>query len=184
MIKKILIFIVTTVTILATNKKLDTIKDITSTITEKQYINGKEKTKKYNVEYIVEDYLRKKIISPEINKGEIYLYNGKEALIYIPLFDEIIKNNNKEVSNFLNIIKTLKKKEKTDIIFIKNYNGKKVIDLKDKSGYIVRLKRYKVINEYLLPVEIEIFDEKDKVVSLILNNIKVNSGIKRRGIKN
>lgn len=45
MIKKILIFIVTTVTILATNKKLDTIKDITSTITEKQYINGKEKTK-------------------------------------------------------------------------------------------------------------------------------------------
>ena len=55
-------------------KKIDTFKAI---ITETSNLNNKKIIKEYEVLALLPDQLMKKIISPSINKGEIYLYNGE-----------------------------------------------------------------------------------------------------------
>ena len=60
-------------------KKINTFKAV---IIENTRLNKRTKTKEYQVLANLPDKLIKKMISPSINKGEIYLYNGVDKTIY------------------------------------------------------------------------------------------------------
>ena len=183
MIKKILIFLIMGVSVLASSKRISNIQDIYSTVKETVYLNGDKKEKEYKIEYISPDYLRKEIISPNVNKGEIFQYENEKSLVYIPLFDEVSQNNSEDVSNFLSIIKDLKNKDQNDKNFIDNYYLKKVKELKYKDNYRIKIKEYRKVDGYLLPIKMEIFERESKVADLDLKDTKVNSGLKRKELK-
>ena len=183
MIKKILIFLIIGVSALASSKRISNIQDIYSTVKETVYLNGDKKEKEYEIEYISPDYLRKEIIAPNVNKGEIFQYENEKSLVYIPLFDEVSQNNSEDVSNFLSIIKDLKNKDQNDKNFIDNYYLKKVKELKYKDNYRIKIKEYKKVDGYLLPIKMEIFERESKVADLDLKDTKVNSGLKRKELK-
>ncbi|MEG0069000.1 hypothetical protein [Cetobacterium sp.] len=184
MIKNILIFLLTTISIFSAPAKISNIKDIYSLVKEVTYLNGEKKEKTYKIEYISPDYLRKEIILPNVNKGEIFQYEKGDAKVYIPLFDEVVEEKNSDdVSNFLSIIKDLKNKDLNDKNFIDNYYLKKIKELKYKDSYKIKIKKYEKINGFLLPVELEIFEDNSKLAELKLQNVQVNSGIKRKELK-
>ena len=108
MIKKIVVFLLVGTSIFSSPNRISDIKDIYATVEETIYLNGNKKVKEYKIEYISPDYLRKEVISPTVNKGEIFQYENEKSLVYIPLFDEVSENNSEDVSNFLSIIKDLK----------------------------------------------------------------------------
>lgn len=181
--KKLFMFFVIGVSIFASNNRISDIKDIYSNVKETVYLNGDERKKEYSIEYISPDYLRKEVILPNVNKGEIFQYENGESLVYIPLFNEVSKNKSEDVSNFLSIIKDLKKKDQNDKSFSENYYLEKVKEIKYKDSYTIRVKEYKKINGYLLPIKMEIFESGNKVVELYLQDTKVNSDLKRKELK-
>lgn len=183
--KKILLFLI----ILATNifakydrvEKLETIK---TDVKEILYINGEKREKEYNIEYISPDYLRKVIISPKINRGEVYLYEKGINKVYLPVFDEvIIEKNNEDVSNFLSLIKELKEKERVDKQFRANYCAGRVKEIKYQKRYRLIINKYKAINNILIPVDMDIYEKNIKICSLNLSDITVNSNIIKKDIK-
>ena len=184
MIKKILLFLLIGTTVIASSKKISNIRDLYSVVKETIYLNGNKKEKEYKIEYISPDYLRKEITAPIVNKGEIFQYEKDKSLVYIPLFNEVSKNNNEDVSNFLSIIKDLKNKDQNDKNFIDNYYLEKVKELKYKDNYKIKIKEYKKIDGYLLPIKMEIFEEGSKIADLDLKDTKVNSDLKRKELKN
>ncbi|WP_297596435.1 hypothetical protein [uncultured Cetobacterium sp.] len=184
MIKNILVFLMMVTTLFSASERISNIQDIYSIVKEVTYLNGEKREKVYKIEYVSPDYLRKEMILPNVNKGEIFQYEKDKTKVYIPLFDEITEENGSEdVSNFLSIIKDLKSKDLKDKEFVKNYYLKKIKELKYKDSYKIRFKKFEKINGFLLPVEMEIFQENNKLAELNLENIKVNSGLKRRDLK-
>ena len=184
MIKKIVVFLLVGTSIFSSPNRISDIKDIYATVEETIYLNGNKKVKEYKIEYISPDYLRKEVISPTVNKGEIFQYENEKSLVYIPLFDEVSENNSEDVSNFLSIIKDLKNKDKNDKSFIDNYYLDKVKELKYKDTYKIKIKEYKKIDGYLLPIKMEIFERESKVADLDLKDTKVNSDLRRKELKN
>lgn len=183
MIKKIAMFLLIGTSIFASPNRISDIKDIYSTVKETLYLNGEKKVKEYKIEYISPDYLRKEVVSPSVNKGEIFQYENEKSLVYIPLFDEVSENNSEDVSNFLSIIKDLKNKDQNDKNFKDNYYLQKVKELKYKDTYRIKIKEYKKVDGYLLPIKMEIFESESKVADLDLKDTKVNSDLKRKELK-
>lgn len=180
MIKKILIFLILSITCFGKINKISNIKDLQAIVMEKTELNGEIREKEYTIKYISSDYLRKEVLLPKINKGEIYQYENNKRYVYIPLFDEVTEEkSNDEFNNFLTIINQLKSKDKTDKEFSKNYYSKKIVELKFKDTYSIKIKKFKEIDNYLLPIELEIYDGKIKISTIRLKDIKVNSSLKR-----
>lgn len=183
--KKLLgLFLILTVSCLGKVNRLTEIRDVKANAKEVAFINGEKKEKEYEIEYISKDYLRKVILYPKINKGEIYLYENGKSRVYIPLFDEVTEEKNEEdINSFLAIINELKEKDRTDKNFIQNYYNQKVKELKYKGKYKIVVKKYKKVQGFLLPVEMEIYENKSKVGQLALYNIVINQNLKRKGLK-
>ncbi|MGL4904156.1 MAG: hypothetical protein ACRC34_01470, partial [Cetobacterium sp.] len=119
----------------------------------------------------------------KVNKGEIFQDEQGKSLVYIPLFKEISENSSEDVSNFLSIIKDLKNKDQNDQSFKNNYYSEKVKEIKYKDNYVIKIKSYKKVNEFLLPIKMELYEKNSKVAELELRDIKVNSGLKRKELK-
>ncbi|MGL4947462.1 MAG: hypothetical protein ACRC4X_07395 [Cetobacterium sp.] len=183
MIKKLFIFIVLIIPIFGSENKISNIKDIYSNVKETVYLNGQKRQKEYKIEYISSDYLRKEIISPNVNKGEIFQDENGSSKLFIPLFNEISVNTNEDVGNFLSIIKNLKNKDQNDQEFANKYYLEKVKEIKYGDSYMIKIKEYKKINGYLLPIKMQIYEKDIKIAELDLLNTKVNSGLKRKELK-
>lgn len=183
--KKLLgIFLILTVSCLGKINRLTEIRDVKANGKEVSFINGEKKEKEYEIEYISKDYLRKVVLFPKINRGEVYLYENGKSKVYIPLFDEVTEEKNEEdINSFLAIINELKEKDRTDKNFIQNYYNQRVKELKYKGKYKIVVKKYKKIQNFLLPVEMEIYENKSKVGQLELYNIVINQNLKRKGLK-
>ena len=106
--KNFFMFLVVSSSLFAATNRISNIKDIYSNVKESIYLNGEERKKEYTIEYVAQDYLRKEMSLPNVNKGEIFQYENGESYQYIPLFNEVSKNKSEDVSNFLSIIKNLK----------------------------------------------------------------------------
>lgn len=179
--KKLIIFLLLSITLYSASERISNIKSIYSEVTETVYLNNEKKEKRYTIEYIAPEYLRKEILFPNVNKGEIFQYENNETKIYIPLFDEVVVEKKRDdFGNFLSIIKNLKEKDKNDSKFRDSYYQKKVKELKYQNTYTARLKEYEIIDGFLLPVKIEIFERENKVAELILKNSKVNKNILKK----
>ncbi|MGL4673164.1 MAG: hypothetical protein ACRCV2_13060, partial [Cetobacterium sp.] len=76
-----------------------------------------------------------------------------------------------------------KNKDQNDKKFIDNYYLQKVKELKYKDTYKIKIKEYKRVDGYLLPIKMEIFERESKVADLDLKDTKVNSGLKRKELK-
>lgn len=76
-IKYFLLFLI--ISLITFGKSIDSIKDITFEVEEKLYMNNDTKKSEYVIKYIKPDFIRKEVLKPELNKGEIYIYSeGKK----------------------------------------------------------------------------------------------------------
>jgi len=138
-----------------------------SLVTQKTFLNNKVKEKKYEMVVKFPDLIYKKTLFPEINKGEIYVYNKNKKYIYYPLLEQNISQEIDESENeFLEILKELKgnnKGEKKNKI-ISNEKGL-IKEIVFDTGEIIKFENYIKIKDIYFPESIDIYDENEVIVS-------------------
>lgn len=168
-----LIFLTLSFIIYGQEKTLHTLKNISFQVEESTTLNGNKRELVYEVIIDFPNKMKKILISPEINKGEIYLYIDGEKTVYLPFFNQIEKSEiSPEENRVLEFIKTLMELEKNDENFRKNYyrNINQKINL--ASGEVVDIKSKRKSDGYLLPEKIEVFSGDIQISALKLSKFK------------
>ncbi|MEE0138986.1 MAG: hypothetical protein U0I28_11460, partial [Fusobacterium ulcerans] len=65
-------------TAFSSEKRISNIKNLAFSTQETLVVNSGERETGYDVKFQVPDKIRKEITFPEMNKGELYIYNGNE----------------------------------------------------------------------------------------------------------
>lgn len=179
--KLILCFFVFSLSLFAEDKnnfkQVNTFKAI---IIENTHLNKRSKTKKYQVLANLPDKLIKKMISPSINKGEIYLYNGSNKTIYYPLLEQTIDQKINEDENYtLKFIRDLKSNdENTDFKVIKSDDQIKKIIYND--GITIKFESFSKINGINFPTHVRILDENIEISELVIKDIEINIPLSKK----
>ena len=113
MVKFKYLFLFLVVIFISFAKNIEEIEDMTINIEERLSLNGDIKKSEYILQYIKPDFIRKVILSPELNKGEIYIYDSKKKVMYLPLFDQVSEEIlNEEEDSTLEAINYILKEKK------------------------------------------------------------------------
>ena len=166
-IKYFLLFLI--ISLITFGKSIDSIKDITFEVEEKLYMNNDTKKSEYVIKYIKPDFIRKEVLKPELNKGEIYIYSEGKKIVYLPLFDQISEESivDGEDSTLESLNYIMKEKELKD--------GEMTLT----NGITLKLEKLKKVSGYTLPESLTIYDGKIKVASLKIKNYRIDSNLNR-----
>lgn len=173
--KLMLYFFIFSLSLFAEDKneftKINTFKAV---IIENSHLNKRKKTKEYQVLASLPDKLIKKMISPSINQGEIYLYNGSNKTIYYPLLEQTINQEiNKDENYTLKFIRDLKSlDESVDFKVVKSNDKIKEIIYND--GITIKFESFSKKNGINFPTHVRILDDNIEVSELIIKDIEIN----------
>lgn len=156
-------------------KSLNDIKNIDMVITQKS-----NKIVKYDLKFVKPNLAKKVVISPELNAGEIYIYNGNKKSVYLPMFEQknitnISKDEN-DIVTMINYILEIENNKKLKKI----YYEKRLRTIKFKNGTLIELNDFKQIDGYLLPNQFIIYNDNEKVAELDIENYKINTKIRQK----
>ena len=173
----ILLFILIQGLIFSATKSLSDIKTLRFDVVEKTNIKSKKREISYKIDFILPNKIKKEVIAPELNKGEIYIYDYSEnkKVVYLPIFNEVKETQIVDDEN--RIIKAINKiieEEKKNKEFSKNYNAKKPQNLNIDEQVTVDILSYIEVEGYILPEVVDIKDGGTKVGNIKINNIKIN----------
>ena len=173
----ILLFILVQGLVFSATKSLSDIKTVKFDVVEKTIVKSKKKEISYKIDFEIPNKIKKEVTAPELNKGEIYLYDytTNKKVVYLPLFNEV--KENKIVDDENRIIKAINKiieEEKKNKEFSKNYNAKKPQSLNIDEQVTVDILSYIEVEGYILPEVVDIKDGGTKVGNIKINNIKIN----------
>ena len=131
--------------------------------------------------------IKKEVTAPELNKGEIYLYDysANKKVVYLPMFNEVKETQIIDEEN--RIIKAINKiieEEKKNKEFSKNYNAKKPQSLNIDDQVIVDILSYVEVEGYILPEVVDIKDDGTKVGNIKISNIQINPKLEEKIILN
>ena len=173
----ILLFILIQGLIFSATKSLSDIKTLRFDVVEKTNIKSKKREISYKIDFILPNKIKKEVIAPELNKGEIYIYDYSQnkKVVYLPMFNEVketqIVNDENRIIKAINKIIEEEKKNKE---FSKNYNAKKPQNLNIDEQVTVDILSYIEVEGYILPEVVDIKDSGTKVGNIKINNIKIN----------
>ena len=173
----ILLFILIQGLIFSATKSLSDIKTLRFDVVEKTNIKSKKREISYKINFILPNKIKKEVIAPELNKGEIYIYDYSQnkKVVYLPMFNEVKETQIVDDEN--RIIKAINKiieEEKKNKEFSKNYNAKKPQNLNIDEQVTVDILSYIEVEGYILPEVVDIKDGGTKVGNIKINNIKIN----------
>ena len=105
----ILLFILVQGLVFSATKSLLDIKTVKFDVVEKTTVKSKKKEISYKIDFEIPNKIKKEVTAPELNKGEIYLYDytTSKKVVYLPLFNEV--KENKIVDDENRIIKAINK---------------------------------------------------------------------------
>ena len=173
----ILLFILIQGLVFSATKSLSDIKTLRFDVVEKTNIKSKKREISYKIDFILPNKIKKEVTAPELNKGEIYIYDysKNKKVVYLPMFNEVKETQIVDDEN--RIIKAINKiieEEKKNKEFSKNYNAKKPQNLNIDEQVTVDILSYIEVEGYILPEVVDIKDSGTKVGNIKINNIKIN----------
>ncbi len=183
----ILLFILVQGLVFSATKSLSDIKTVKFDVVEKTTVKSKKKEISYKIDFEIPNKIKKEVTAPELNKGEIYLYDytTSKKVVYLPLFNEV--KENKIVDDENRIIKAINKiieEEKKNKEFSKNYSAKKAQSLNIDGQVTVDILSYLEVEGYILPEVVDIKDGGTKVGNIKISNIQINPKLDERIILN
>lgn len=157
-------------------ESLSTLKTVKLYAKEMVVIKGEKKYSEYELSIELPDKMKKIQFSPEMNKGEIYIYKKDEKLTYLPFFNQVSKEkispSENSILNYLNTIVGLEKKDKE---FKKNYIENGTVTLLNKNSEKIILKELKEFQNILFPTKVEVYDNSgERVAEINLEKIEIN----------
>ena len=183
----ILLFILIQGIIFSATKSLSDIKTLKFDVVEKTNIKSKKREISYKIDFMLPNKIKKEVVAPELNKGEIYLYDysANQKVVYLPIFNEVKESQIVDEEN--RIIKAINKiieEEKKNKEFSKNYNAKKAQSLNIDKQVTVDILSYIEVEGYILPEVVDIKDGGTKVGNIKISNIQINPKLEERIILN
>lgn len=176
--KKICILFLIMINVLsfASENKLSQIKTMRFYVSEIAYNNGKEMKSEYEVVLKLPDKIKKTVFFPEMNKGEIYLYENGMKTVYLPFFKQFTQQKaNADENRIINFFKEIISLDKNDRTFKEKYYSKNLNELKMSTGETIKFKQLELADNFLIPKNIEIQDKGIKIANLSLKEIKINN---------
>ncbi len=173
--KLMLYFFIFSLSLFAEDKneftKINTFKAV---IIENSHLNKRKKTKEYQVLASLPDKLIKKMISPSINQGEIYLYNGSNKTIYYPLLEQTINQKINQDENYtLKFIRDLKSLDESVNFKVVKSNDK-IKEIIYNDGITIKFESFSKKNGINFPTHVRILDDNIEVSELIIKDIEIN----------
>lgn len=183
----ILLFILVQGLIFSATKSLSDIKTLKFDVVEKTNIKSKKREISYKIDFMLPNKIKKEVTAPELNKGEIYLYDysTNQKVVYLPMFNEVKETQIVDEEN--RIIKAINKiieEEKKNKEFSKNYGAKKAQSLNIDEKITVDILSYIEVEGYILPEVVDIKDGGTKVGNIKISNIQINPKLEERIILN
>ena len=183
----ILLFIFIQGLVFSTTKSLSDIKTLKFDVIEKTNVKSKKREISYKIDFMLPNKIKKEVTAPELNKGEIYLYDysANKKVVYLPMFNEVKETQIIDEEN--RIIKAINKiieEEKKNKEFSKNYNTKKPQSLNIDDQVIVDILSYVEVEGYILPEVVDIKDDGTKVGNIKISNIQINPKLEEKIILN
>jgi outer membrane lipoprotein-sorting protein len=180
----IMFFIFINILSIASGKTLSDIKSFQFDAREVTSINGKNRVKDYNVKAILPDLIKKEIVFPEENKGEIYIYNKNKKIVYLPLFEQSYEEELDDEENYIiKVIKDIKTKEQKDSKFKRDFYSGKVKEIEYESGLRIVFEKLEEVRGYYFPVQITVYDGDSKISEIMLKKIIINPEFKSSEFK-
>ena len=183
----ILLFILIQGLVFSATKSLSDIKTLKFDVVEKTNIKSKKKEISYKIDFILPNKIKKEVTAPELNKGEIYIYDysKNKKVVYLPMFNEVKETQIVDDEN--RIIKAINKiieEEKKNKEFSKNYNAKKPQSLNIDEQVTVDILSYIEVEDYILPEVVDIKDSGTKVGNIKISNLQINPKLEEKTILN
>ena len=183
----ILLFILIQGLVFSATKSLSDIKTLKFDVIEKTNVKSKKREISYKIDFMLPNKIKKEVTAPELNKGEIYLYDysANKKVVYLPMFNEVKETQIIDEEN--RIIKAINKiidEEKKNKEFSKNYNAKKPQSLNIDDQVIVDILSYVEVEGYILPEVVDIKDDGTKVGNIKISNIQINPKLEEKIILN
>lgn len=183
----ILLFILIQGLVFSATKSLSDIKTLKFDVVEKANIKSKKREISYKIDFILPNKIKKEVIAPELNKGEIYIYDysKNKKVVYLPMFNEVKETQIVDDEN--RIIKAINKiieEEKKNKEFSKNYNAKKPQSLNIDEQVTVDILSYTEVGGYILPEVVDIKDSGTKVGNIKISNLQINPKLEEKTILN
>ena len=183
----ILLFILIQGLIFSATKSLSDIKTLKFDVVEKNNIKSKKREISYKIDFILPNKIKKEVTAPELNKGEIYIYDysKNKKVVYLPMFNEVKETQIVDDEN--RIIKAINKiieEEKENKEFSKNYNAKKPQSLNIDEQVTVDILSYIEVEGYILPEVVDIKDSGTKVGNIKISNLQINPKLEEKTILN
>lgn len=183
----ILLFIFIQGLVFSATKTLSDIKTLKFDVVEKTNIKSKKREISYKINFILPNKIKKEVIAPELNKGEIYIYDYSEnkKVVYLPIFNEVKETQIVDDEN--RIIKAINKiieEEKKNKEFSKNYNAKKPQSLNIDEQVTVDILSYIEVEGYILPEVVDIKDNGTKIGNIKISNLQINPKLEEKTILN
>ena len=173
--------------VFAATKNLWEVKTVKFEVVEKTNINNQKREVAYSVDFKLPSKIRKEVTLPELNKGEIYIYDYSKdkKIVYLPIFNETKESKILDDEN--RIVKALNKvieEEKNNINFSKKYKSKQPQSLKIDEQVTIDIEKYIETAGYVFPEVIVVKDGETKVGEIKITKVKVNQRGKMIFLKN
>lgn len=174
--KKILLLISFLFSTFILAKDITVVKNFHFQIEEKNLTN--KSLLSYDVILELPNKFKKTIISPELNKGEQYLYINNKKTIYLPLFNQIKTVDIDEDENlYIKAINNIINRYKNDKVFKIKYSNKENFKIKLREDVDVLLSEYTLFKDVLLPSKLVFYNKDIKVLEMKIEYIDINSNI-------
>lgn len=173
----VLLFIFVQGLIFSANKTLSDIKTVKFDVIEKTNVKSKKREINYKIDFELPNRIKKEVIAPELNKGELYIYDYSQnkKIVYLPIFDEVKETQIVDDEN--RIIKAINKiieEEKKNKEFSKKYYAKEPQSLDIDGQVSVDILSYIDEGGYIFPEVVFIKDGGTKVGEVKISNLKIN----------
>ena len=180
----ILLFLLMTTLTLSKEKSISDIKTLEFLTKEEIILNKESRKTEYNIKFQVPDKIKKEIVAPELNKGEIYIYNKNEKIVYLPLFEQVTYEKvNVDENRIIQVINYIFEQEKENEDFRKKYYNSKIGELILEDGIKIKFEKFSKVDGYLLPVAFKIYDKDIKIGDIKIEEYKINPNFSKEEFK-
>ena len=165
------------VLVFSVTKSLSTIKTLKFSVNEITTVNSKKRELKYSIDFKLPNKIKKEVLYPDLNKGEIYIYDysKNKKSVYLPIFNEIKENSiDNEENRIISAINKIIVAEKNDKKFREDYQNQKRLLLQIEKNIEIEILDYLNQEDYIFPKTIIIKENNIKVGEVSIGNLVVN----------
>ena len=165
------------VLVFSVTKSLSTIKTLKFSVNEITTVNSKKRELKYSIDFKLPNKIKKEVLYPDLNKGEIYIYDysKNKKSVYLPIFNEIKENSiDSEENRIISAINKIIVAEKNDKKFREDYQNQKRLLLQIDKNIEIEILDYLNQEDYIFPKTIIIKENNIKVGEVSIGNLVVN----------